>query len=412
MALRFMVEEAEGDLLLMSYTNRAVDEICAMLDDAGRDYLRIGNETSCDPRFKSHLLENKLSENAKLDDIRQYMETVSIVVGTTSMLQARPFIFQLKHFSLCIVDEASQILEPGLVGLLISDSIKRFILIGDHKQLPAVVQQSEEESLVDHPLLTAIGITNCRQSLFERLLHWERHCQRSQFIGILRKQGRMHPDIAAFPNLMFYPNEQLEPVPLKHQTDTSLHYDLESNDVVDDLLKQNRLLFIHSENPQQNGITEDTNFSDKTNPAEARIVADLLYRIHRFYGDSFNPDKTVGVIVPYRNQIAMIRQKIEKLKLHQLEQISIDTVERYQGSQRDVIIYSFTVSRPYQLDFLTSNCFIEEGRTIDRKLNVAITRARKQLIMTGNATLLCRNAIFKQLIASTKYVDNYEKRCG
>lgn len=412
MALRFMVEEAEGDLLLMSYTNRAVDEICAMLDDAGRDYLRIGNETSCDPRFKSHLLEYKLSENAKLDDIRQYMETVSIVVGTTSMLQARPFIFQLKHFSLCIVDEASQILEPGLVGLLISDSIKRFILIGDHKQLPAVVQQSEEESLVDHPLLTAIGITNCRQSLFERLLHWERHCQRSQFIGILRKQGRMHPDIAAFPNLMFYPNEQLEPVPLKHQTDTSLHYDLESNDVVDDLLKQNRLLFIHSENPQQNGISEDTNFSDKTNPAEARIVADLLYRIHRFYGDSFNPDKTVGVIVPYRNQIAMIRQEIEKLKLHQLEQISIDTVERYQGSQRDVIIYSFTVSRPYQLDFLTSNCFIEEGRTIDRKLNVAITRARKQLIMTGNATLLCRNAIFKQLIASTKYVDNYEKRCG
>ena len=412
MALRFMVEEAEGDLLLMSYTNRAVDEICAMLDDAGRDYLRIGNETSCDPRFKSHLLENKLSENAKLDYIRQYMETVSIVVGTTSMLQARPFIFQLKNFSLCIVDEASQILEPGLVGLLISDSIKRFILIGDHKQLPAVVQQSEEESLVDHPLLTAIGITNCRQSLFERLLHWERHCQRSQFIGILRKQGRMHPDIAAFPNLMFYPNEQLEPVPLKHQTDTSLHYDLESNDVVDDLLKQNRLLFIHSENPQQNGITEDTNFSDKTNPAEARIVADLLYRIHRFYGDSFNPDKTVGVIVPYRNQIAMIRQEIEKLKLHQLEQISIDTVERYQGSQRDVIIYSFTVSRPYQLDFLTSNCFIEEGRTIDRKLNVAITRARKQLIMTGNATLLCRNAIFKQLITSTKYVDNYEKRCG
>ena len=412
MALRFMVEEAEGDLLLMSYTNRAVDEICAMLDDAGRDYLRIGNETSCDPRFKSHLLENKLSENAKLDDIRQYMETVSIVVGTTSMLQARPFIFQLKHFSLCIVDEASQILEPGLVGLLSSESIKRFILIGDHKQLPAVVQQSEEESLVDHPLLTAIGITNCRQSLFERLLHWERHCQRSQFIGILRKQGRMHPDIAAFPNLMFYPNEQLEPVPLKHQTDTSLHYDLESNDVVDDLLKQHRLLFIHSENPQQNGITEDTNFSDKTNPAEARIVADLLYRIHRFYGDSFNPDKTVGVIVPYRNQIAMIRQEIEKLKLHQLEQISIDTVERYQGSQRDVIIYSFTVSRPYQLDFLTSNCFIEEGRTIDRKLNVAITRARKQLIMTGNATLLCRNAIFKQLIASTKYVDNYEKRCG
>ena len=193
-----------------------------------------------------------------------------IIVGTTSMLQARPFIFQLKHFSLCIVDEASQILEPGLVGLLASDRIGRFILIGDHKQLPAVVQQSEEESRVDDPLLTAIGITDCRLSLFERLLKWEHSQGRTQFTGILRKQGRMHPDIAAFPNEMFYPNERLEPVPLAHQTDTSLHYDLPSEDAIDEVLKQRRVVFIDAG-------THET-FSDKTNPAEARIVADLLRR--------------------------------------------------------------------------------------------------------------------------------------
>jgi superfamily I DNA and/or RNA helicase len=78
--------------------------------------------------------------------------------------------------------------------------------------------------------------------------------------------------------------------------------------------------------------------------------------------------------------------------------ISIDTVERYQGSQRDVIIYSFTVQQPYQLDFLTANCFEEDGKTIDRKLNVAITRARKQLLMTGNVAILSRNALFSELI--------------
>ena len=404
MALRFMVEEAEGDLLLMSYTNRAVDEICAMLDEAGRDYLRIGNETSCDPRFKSHLLENKLGTKPKLDDIRRHMEATSIVVGTTSMLQARPFIFQLKHFSLAIVDEASQILEPGLVGLLTSSCIDRFILIGDHKQLPAVVQQSEEESRVDDPLLTGIGITDCRQSLFERLLHWEQHCQRHQFIGILRKQGRMHPAIAAFPNRMFYPDEQLESVPLAHQTDTSLHYDLPSDDALDDVLKQHRIVFFDAGGQGEDGANGayGTYESNKANPVEACIVADLLRRIHRFYGDRFNPDKTVGVIVPYRNQIAMIRREIERYGLPELEKISIDTVERYQGSQRDVIIYSFTVSRPYQLDFLTSNCFREEGRVIDRKLNVAITRARKQLLMTGDKTLLRRNAVFAELIAASK----------
>ncbi len=406
MALRFLVEEEQSSLLLLSYTNRAVDEICAMLEDAGKNYLRIANETSCDPRFKGRLLETMLEQHTKLDDIRQRIIETPIIVGTTSIMQARPYIFALKHFSLCIVDEASQILEPGLVGLLSSDRIDRFILIGDHKQLPAVVQQTEEESRVDDPLLNDIGITDCRQSLFERLLNWERHCGRTALTGILRKQGRMHPDIAQFPNRMFYHDEQLEPVPLEHQLDTSLHYDLPSEDATDDLLKQRRVVFFDNRSYGSYGSYKTYKsykpheFSDKSNPAEARIVADLLRRIHRFYGPRFDCAKTVGVIVPYRNQIATIRSEIERLGIDSLRHISIDTVERYQGSQRDVIIYSFTVSRPYQLDFLTSNCFEENGRTIDRKLNVAITRARKQLLMTGNATLLSRNPVFKQLIES------------
>ncbi len=127
-------------------------------------------------------------------------------------------------------------------------------------------------------------------------------------------------------------------------------------------------------------------------------MADLLRRIHRQYGERFDAAKTVGVIVPYRNQIAMIRREIAKLDIPQLLDISIDTVERYQGSQRDVIIYSFTIRRPYQLDFLTANCFVEDSRTIDRKLNVAMTRARKQLLMTGKADVLQQNSIFKELI--------------
>jgi superfamily I DNA and/or RNA helicase len=313
------------------------------------------------------------------------------------MLQARSYIFQLKHFSLCIVDEASQILEPGLVGLLASQQIDRFILVGDHKQLPAVVQQTEQESAVDNPLLTAIGITNCRQSLFERLLRWEHQCGRTQFIGVLRKQGRMHPDIAAFPNEMFYHRERLEPVPLEHQTDTSLHYDLPSEDAADELLKHHRVLFFDVKSADTSELT------DKSNPAEARVVADLLRRIYRFYGARFDASKTVGVIVPYRNQIAAIRSEIERLGIAALADISIDTVERYQGSQRDVIVYSFTVSRPYQLDFLTSNCFVDEdGQTVDRKLNVAITRARKQLLMTGNQNILMQNSIFARLIERYK----------
>ena len=79
--------------------------------------------------------------------------------------------------------------------------------------------------------------------------------------------------------------------------------------------------------------------------------------------------------------------------------ISIDTVERYQGSQRDVIVYSFAVTHSYQLDFLTANTFTENDRLIDRKLNVAMTRARKQLIMTGRAELLRHVPLFSEIIA-------------
>ena len=78
--------------------------------------------------------------------------------------------------------------------------------------------------------------------------------------------------------------------------------------------------------------------------------------------------------------------------------ISIDTVERYQGSQRDVIIYAFGVQDKAGLDFLTSNCFNEDDHTIDRKLNVAMTRARKQLLMTGNTPVLCQHPLFAELI--------------
>ena len=402
MALRFLVDEEiatspSPSILLTAYTNRAVDEICDMLDTAGHDYLRIAHATACDPRFHHRLLEATLGQQPKLADVRRRAATVPIVVGTTSMLQSHPFILQLRHFTLCIVDEASQILEPSLVGLLTHRSVGRFILVGDHKQLPAVVQQTEAESRVDHPLLLAAGITDCRLSLFERLLRWERRQGRTDFTATLRRQGRMHPDIAAFPNRLFYPADHLEPVPLRHQLDPSLHYDQPSLDPLDDQLKHHRVLFIGSEDHDRPAGTPD-----KANPAEARIVADLLRRIHRCTAPHFDPQKTVGVIVPYRNQIAVIRREIDRLGIPALNAVDIDTVERYQGSQRDVIIYSFTVSRPYQLDFLTSNSFEEDGHVIDRRLNVALTRARKQLLMTGNRPLLRQNPIFAQLIDFAK----------
>ena len=386
-ALKYMIKECLGGgaILLLSYTNRAVDEICGMLEEAGIDYMRLGSETSCDPRYSAHLMDHCFDNRPRLDEIRERIIQTSVIVSTTSTMQSRPFLFQLKHFSLCIVDEASQILEPNVIGLLASPQIDKFILVGDHKQLPAVVQQPD-----DVPELSS-----CRQSLFERLLRVEREAGRTAFTAILQRQGRMHPDIAAFPNEMFYAEEQLLPVPLPHQEEPQLDYQQPSADALDDLLKQQRVIFLASDTISS-GITSP---SDKVNPSEAKMVAGLLCRLYRQYGaDRFDSAHSVGVIVPYRNQIAMIRREIEVLGIPALMDISIDTVERYQGSQRDVIIYSFTIQHPYQLDFLTANCFESEGKVIDRKLNVAMTRARKQLLMTGNVAVLSQNPLFAELI--------------
>ena len=191
---------------------------------------------------------------------------------------------------------------------------------------------------------------------------------------------------------MFYTHEQIDVVPCAHQEEQQLHYNLPAQDELDNQLKAHRLLFFAAENNENEGA------SDKANPAEARIVARILGRIHRFYAQDLDANRTVGVIVPYRNQIAMIRRELAKLGIAELDNITIDTVERYQGSQRDVIIYSFTIVHRYQLDFLTADCFEENGKIIDRKLNVALTRARKQMIITGHMPTLCFNRTFKALI--------------
>lgn len=413
-AMRYMVEEqlaAEGrpSVLLTAYTNRAVDEICSMLCDAGISFLRLGSEYSCDERFRSYLVGNMVENNPRLDDLRLRLMEERVYVGTVTSLMSRPFIFALKHFALAIVDEAGQITEPGLVGLLaahkpkstMEPAIDRFILIGDYKQLPAVVQQSVEESAVNEPCLNEAGIRNCRDSLFERLIRNERRAGREDFIGLLRRQGRMHPDIAAYAGAMFYADERLEPVPCPHQEEVAPGYQEPPADERDEVLAKERVIFIPS------GKTDDGLRSEKVNAGEARIVADLVARIRRMAGSAFGNEKTIGVIVPYRNQITMIRREMERRGLDCAADICIDTVERFQGSQRDVIICSLTVNNDAQLDFLTANCFEENGRTIDRKLNVTLTRARRQMILTGNPEILSHNGVYAELMERIRHDGTY-----
>ena len=388
------LQEPDANVLLAAFTNRAVDEICSKLDEAGIDFLRIGSATGCGEAWRDRLLSNKAETCANRKDLIDMMCNIRVVVGTTASLNNHIALLQLKAFSLAVIDEASQLLEPHLMPLLTARqdntaAIKKVVLIGDHKQLTAVVQQNTAQSKVDDTQLHDILLTDCRQSLFERMLR--RYADNEDITYMLTRQGRMHADIARFPNERFY-HRRLTEALLPHQCVT-LPRRCKSKDIFDKMLSTRRVAFINVETPQRRGI------SDKVNINEATVIADIVARIYRREQASFDADSTVGVIVPYRNQIAAVRHILDSYGIAALHDITIDTVERFQGSQRRYIVYGFTVQRRYQLQFLTDNVFRDYDDTlVDRKLNVVMTRAQEHLIMTGNAALLCHDAVFADLI--------------
>ena len=186
----------------------------------------------------------------------------------------------------------------------------------------------------------------------------------------------MHPEVALFANHTFYEGRLL-PVGLPHQQEDSSAI--------------TRLAFYPSE-PEPAGA------SAKMNHSEARIAARLALTIYQKEGaENFNTTRTLGIITPYRSQIALIKKEIEALGIPALNRILVDTVERFQGSERDVIIYSCCINSYYQLKFV-SNLTEENGVLIDRKLNVALTRARKQMFVTGVPKYLKSNPLYESLL--------------
>lgn len=433
-ALKSMVEEFLSDspqktLLLMAYTNRAVDEICHTLSaiNPAPEYIRIGQELNCAPDFRPRLMKHVIGDATSRKEIYEKLAPVRVFAGTISSLCSQTELFSLKVIDVAIIDEASQVLEPQLLPLLCATTavnrgdynlnrlaIGKFILIGDHKQLPAVVSQPREMSRVTEDSLQAIGLTDCRNSLFERLHRLSSLQGTQNIVEMLHRQGRMHPSICEFVNRNYY-NGGLDAVPLPHQQEPLAFGTRPDDDRWTAFVGGTRMAFISVQADKAEYYTkieskqEQTELaqglpsvsdSSKSNKREAETVARLVHtlcQLHSRSGIPFSPCKQIGIIVPFRAQIAMIRKALAERHIPDTADITIDTVERYQGSQRDIIIFSTTVSRPYQLSIL-SEPVMTDGREIDRKLNVALTRARKQFFMTGNETLLRNCTAYREFL--------------
>lgn len=380
----YYFNHTESRIALLAYTNKAVDEICQALHELGEEvsehYIRIGSRAGSGEDFKSRLLDNVIEPMNKRFEIKDLLDNTRIFVATVASLQGKNEIFKLVTFDVAIIDEASQILEPAMVGLL--TRFKKSILIGDHMQLPAVCTQPQHLSRIkgDKQWAQRIGLTDMCMSYFERIFRLYKSKGWEHVIGILSEQGRMHYDIQAFANEYVY-----------HRQLTCLHPEqqrLNLSDItgeVDDALFRERLIYI----PTQSTLPE--NYL-KTNQEEADMVIEIISNWQEKIAEK-KLDWSIGVITPFRAQIAAILHKAHLSNVN-MQRVTVDTVERYQGGARDIIIMSSAVNSRQMLARIVS--LNNEG--VDRKLNVAVTRAKQQFILLGCESILSEQAAYRGLM--------------
>ena len=383
----------DKQVLLAAYTNRAVDEICEQLVQAGLPFIRVGSRLGTAPVYRPYLLDNMLADCHSRQMVRGRLTTCPFYVGTVASLLGKPELFMLKQFDLAVVDEASQVLEAPMLSLLAK--VRKFILIGDHRQLPAVVAQEPETSAIAPEvaglLRENLGLTNLRNSYFERLFR-QAEANWPHAHGTLADQYRMHQELAVLVNDDFYEGQLRCPLPWQAEPLARAGWPT-APDAFTARLRQERVIFVPTRRQPED-------LSMKESAQEAELAGQAAAYVAQGYGDKFNPETTLGIIASYRNQAARIRARLAQLavelQLPALAQVSVDTVERYQGSQREVIIVSFCCHHEHQLELMVSP---DETGRVDRKLNVALTRGRQQLVLLGNETMLARAPHHAALLA-------------
>jgi DNA replication ATP-dependent helicase Dna2 len=377
--VKLFLTHTSEKLLLLAFTNRAVDEMCEALHGvlSPEQLLRLG--TTQNPTA-THYTPEVVLGGCAFDEIPERMAKIRVLASTlASALWQWDFLEYLKP-TVAIVDEASQLLEPHLVGIL--STVSRFILIGDEKQLPAVVLQHPEELEVRDEKLRELGISYFGMSLFERLL---RNAQQKGWdcYRMLTAQGRMHNDIQDLANRLFY-NGALCTITTR-QSSPPLGYHRESADPVERILATSRVLFIP---------TPPEDASRRTHPLQVRVVVRFLETLERFR----EKITSIGVVTPFRAQVNALRKS---LKEEWNPWVQVDTVERFQGAEKEVIFISLPVSSPRLLPFIQSfppEPLVEEGILVDRKLNVALTRAREHLVILGVPHILSRSPVYRELL--------------
>ncbi|MCA0388756.1 MAG: DNA2/NAM7 family helicase [Bacteroidetes bacterium] len=387
MALMSMIKailagDGEETVTILAFTNKAIKEVCKKLKEAGIDYLfnsaSEDDTSSLKTMVKTHNLES----------FEEYIKGIRVVTSTVaSFVRNSKDLSSFFKFDTLIVDEASQLLEPQLAGIIVN--FQRFILIGDQNQLPAVTVQGDANTLITDSDLNGAGIRDMKVSLFERMFYTAVAKGWTHAYGTLKEQFRMHEVIMDLINHYYHGNLQCA---LSGRESLDSIYPNPDDSALSKILTGNRLIFIETQYSK----------TGKMNESEAEIVSMIAGKIREISGLPKDELPDIGIITPWRAQIAAINQRLE---MKGITGLPVDTVERFQGSENKIIIYSTSVSNTSQLERLGSfgkNKSVENEVEVDRKLNVVLSRAQEQLIVLGSVSVLRTSLHYRKLIETIR----------
>ncbi|XVF41374.1 hypothetical protein PTKIN_Ptkin01aG0275400 [Pterospermum kingtungense] len=346
-----------ASVLLTSYTNSAVDNLLIKLKSQSIDFIRIGRHESVHEEVKGYCFSGM--NISSVEEIEVKFDQVKVVavtcLGITSPLLSG------KKFDVCIVDEAGQTTLPVSLGPLMFAS--KFVLVGDHYQLPPLVQSTEARE-------SGMGI-----SLFCRLS--EAH---PQAISPLQSQYRMCQSIMELSNALIYGDRLRCGSP--EVASAKLEFSRPNSSCsswLKAVLNPNRpVIFV---NTDMLPAFEARDNKTVNNPMEASIIAEITNGLVNNGIEA----KDIGIITPYNSQANLIRHAC-------IASVETHTIDKYQGRDKDCIVLSFVRSQENPRS-CTSSLLGDWHR-----INVALTRAKKKLIMVGSCRTLSRVPMLKLLI--------------
>ncbi|XP_065409525.1 DNA replication ATP-dependent helicase/nuclease DNA2 isoform X3 [Chrysemys picta bellii] len=359
-------------VLLTSFTHTAVDNILLKLARFKVGFLRLGRAQKVHPDIRK-FTEEEICRSKSIKSITHLEELYNNqpVVATTCMGVNHP-IFARKLFDFCIVDEASQISQPICLGPLFYSH--RFVLVGDHQQLPPLVHNTEARDL---------GMS---ESLFKRLE------QNKNAVVQLTVQYRMNSKIMSLSNKLVYEgklecgSEKVSKATvilpnLKNLTlELELFADSSETWLKETLEPNNPVCFLNTEKVPAPEQAEKGGVSNMT---EAKLVLFLT----SFFIKAGCKASDIGIVSPYRHQLKIIT---DLMKSSCISTVEVNTVDKYQGRDKSIIIVSFVRNNN---DGNLGTLLMDW-----RRLNVAITRAKHKLIMLGCVPSLCRYPPLEKLL--------------